>query len=106
MKGLGLEERVQRMGQQEVRFSIKDHKEGFPTRVDVRLLNLCKTEVGRISQQILRRVIKEVKPLWINTAEALEWFRGLEVRRTTRFLQFDVVSFYPSITKEILGKAL
>ena len=30
----------------------------------------------------------------------------MEVRRTTRFLQFDVVSFYPSITKEILGKAL
>ena len=36
----------------------------------------------------------------------LEWFKSLEDKNRSTFIQFDIVQFYPSISEELLGKAI
>ena len=36
----------------------------------------------------------------------VEWFRNLERKSNSKFLKFDVVDFYPSITESLLINAL
>ena len=42
---------------------------------------------------------------WSNTDQVLSWFTSLE-RGKFQFLKFDVVEFYPSITKNLLDSAI
>ena len=43
---------------------------------------------------------------WRNTPEVLNWFKNITHRKTKIFFKFDIVSFYPSITKELLQKSM
>ena len=43
---------------------------------------------------------------WQNTDAVIEWFKGLNNKKRKSFIQFDIESFYPSITPELLDKAL
>ena len=42
---------------------------------------------------------------WTDTDQVLNWFTGLE-KQTYSFFKFDVVDFYPSISKELVIKSL
>ena len=42
---------------------------------------------------------------WRNTQDVINWFSN-EKTAKCEFLQFDVISFYPSISKELFDKAL
>ena len=91
--------------------TIKDHKENFHASPQYRLINPVKTQIGQISKQILEKIVNEIKNashlnLWKNTHSVLNWFNELEKGRKSKFVQFDIESFYPSITKELLTKAL
>ena len=92
-------------------FTLKDHKENFNNKPQVRLLNPTKCELGRISKRMLERIVKQLrKKLKLkqlqNTDSVIEWFKTLDNKEKLRFIQFDIVSFYPSITPELLEKAL
>ena len=41
-----------------------------------------------------------------NTSEVIEWFKNLKQKPKSSFLKFDIQEFYPSITKDLLLKAL
>ena len=43
---------------------------------------------------------------WKNTNDVLNWFKNLENKSELTFIQFDVDSFYPSITLPLLKKAI
>ena len=43
---------------------------------------------------------------WKNTINAIKWFNLLEVKRLMKFVMFDIKDFYPSITQDLLNKAL
>ena len=43
---------------------------------------------------------------WQSTTQVLDWFKGLKNKHQLTFLQFDIASFYPSITIELLQKAI
>ena len=43
---------------------------------------------------------------WRNTSKVIEWFKAIGNKQNHRFVQFDIVEFYPSISKELLNKAL
>ena len=75
------------------------------------MINPAKNELGKVSKNILEKVIKNLVEqtrlnLWKNTAEVINWFNLLKNQRNTKFLKFDIVEFYPSITKKLLEKAL
>ena len=41
-----------------------------------------------------------------NTSEVIEWYKQIEDKPTQTFISFDVCDFYPSITCELLQKAI
>ena len=65
---------------------------------------------------VVRRVVPNDIPLsysgyvlfglWKNTNAVIEWFKEINNKTDHAFISFDVCDFYPSITKELLTKAL
>ena len=43
---------------------------------------------------------------WQNTQAVITWFKSIENKRSSSFIKFDIVNFYPSITKELLTKSI
>ena len=67
--------------------------------------------MGRVSKVILNRLVKNIVKatginLWKSTREVLEWFRSFPDKQNRYFIGFDIVEFYPSITEELLIKAI
>ena len=96
---------------QEAFYTLKDHKESFRNSADSRLINPAKTQVGKVAKQMLEKVVKVVKEksglnLLKNTQSAITWFKALQNKETLTFIQFDVTSFYPSISKKLLIEAI
>ena len=65
----------------------------------------------RISQKILAKVNKEVREAagisqWTNTGEVVEWFKCLENKQKLKFIKFDIVNYYPSISQKVFKEAM
>ena len=108
---LELDDRIEGIAKKTAYLTIKDHKPDFPARLKFRLINPCKSNMGKISKSILDRVNKEVKAAtgvnqWRSTGEVLDWFKGLQGKNRLKWLKFDIESYYPSISMELLKKAL
>ena len=91
--------------------TIKDHKINFESAPSCRLINPAKSDIGKISKQILEKLVKDVNSklnynLWKSTSNVTNWFIHLTQKSRARFVQFDIESFYPSITEKLLDKAL
>ena len=43
---------------------------------------------------------------WRNTQSVIEWFKGLRPKKNTTFLNFDICSFYPNISKTLLQSVI
>ena len=43
---------------------------------------------------------------WEDSNAAIQWFNSVKINSNSRFLQFDIKDFYPSITQELLNNAL
>ena len=41
-----------------------------------------------------------------NTKPVIEWFKAIKNKSKSSFIKFDIVEFYPSISKELLSKAI
>ena len=42
----------------------------------------------------------------MSTSDVVDWFEKLNHKSSKKFIKFDVVSFYPSITEELLKNAI
>ena len=67
--------------------------------------------MGKISKAILDRIISAVQQqlplnMWKSTGAVSDWFTGTERKQECTFICFDIVEFYPSITKDLLDRAL
>ena len=90
---------------------MKDHKENFQNNPTCRLINPTKSELGKVSKQKLAKVVAKVKEItgfnqWKNTDSVLSWFKVIPNKANTVFINFDIDAFYPSITEDLLNKAL
>ena len=91
--------------------TIKDHKENYQNDTKCRLINPTKPELGKISKQKLAKIVEKVKAVtkvnqWRNTDSVLAWFKELPNKNRLNFISFDIVSFYPSISEDLLRKAI
>ena len=43
---------------------------------------------------------------WKNSQDVIKWFRDTPNKKAHTFITFDICDFYPSITRELLDKAL
>ena len=80
---LKIDDCVQKLDENEAYVTIKDHKEGFPDKISCRLINPSKTDIGKISKQILDRVsntilVKNKVNQWKNTYSVIEWYRNIK----------------------------
>ena len=110
-RSLKLDDRVEGTAEKPAFLHIKDHKDDFPQKLSFRLINPTNNNLGRISKCILdsaNMIVRQQSMLnqWRSTKEAIDWFCGLEGKGSTLWLKFDIESFYPSITEELLLKSL
>ena len=108
---LELADRIDAMSESPALISIKDHKDGFPQRVEHRLINKSKSNIGAISKRILDRIncqLRDVTQInqFKSTNEVLVWFNNLENKQNLKFIKLDIEQFYPSISLDLLMKAL
>ena len=108
---LEISDRVEPIANKNAYITIKDHKDNFPNNVKCRLINPAKSNVGKISQQLLQKINSEIRvklglQQWRSTTDTLNWFKNLRNKTRLKFLQLDIVDFYPSITEELFNDAL
>lgn len=75
------------------------------------MINPSKQEIGRISKQMLEKINRKLEDAtninqWKNTSSVLAWYKKLPNKRSSAFISFDVVEFYPSISESLLKRAL
>ena len=102
-----MEDRLGEFKKEKAYILFKDHKPNFENKLQTRLINPLKTELGRISKYIIQNIVTNVKKtnhsnLWGNSYETIEWFRRIKNKSKATFMQFYVIDFYPPITKNIL----
>lgn len=110
-KRLQLEDRINTTAKREAFITMKDHKPNFRDNPTCRLINPTKSEIGKVSKQILDRINRKITAKldlnqWKNTGDVLKWFKNIENKQKNTFIIFDIVDFYPSITADLLNAAL
>ena len=111
-RDLDIADRIFKTTPREAFITLKDHKEDFEVNPKVRLLNPGKPEIGRPAMKILDNIVKNVREKnthlnqAISTKDVLIWFNSLENKDQYKFINFDIESFYPSITEDLILKSL
>ena len=103
--------KIPKLQEKQAFITIKDHKENFPNKIEYRLLNPTKSFFAKYSKNLIDKInltIKNYSKLnqWKNTDNVINWFKNLKLNNNYRLIKFDIVKFYPSITKKTLIKAL
>ena len=108
---LNIEDRMECLAKQQAFITLKDHKENFKNNPTCRLINPAKSEMGLVSKQILERIITEMRSTtllnqWKNTSLVIKWFKNINNKSNHTFVIFDIDSFYPSISENLLKNAI
>jgi hypothetical protein len=108
---LELDDRINCIAKNETFITLKDHKPSFNNKPTCRLINPTKSEIGKISKSILERINSATRAAtqvnqWKNTSEVINWYNQIANKGQYSFICFDICEFYPSISKELLTKAL
>jgi hypothetical protein len=108
---LNIGNRIDVMAETEAFITLKDHKDNFESKPKCRLINPAKSELGKVSKVILDSINQKIRSTtdvnqWINSQSVINWFKEIEHKSRYNFVSFDVVDFYPSITEDLLDKAI
>ena len=109
---LDVANRMDIMAKRESYIKLKDHKNNFANSLPCRLINPTKNEMGIVSKRILDTINTKLRSelngvqLWKNSAAVIQWFETIKSKKNCTFVSFDIVEYYPSITEELLQKAL
>ena len=76
-----------------------------------RLINPANSEIGIARKEYLdsiNKIIREKTNVnqWRNTDADVTWFQNIENTDISLFIKFDIVDFYPSISKDLLINAI
>ena len=109
--GLELENKVEGLAEKQAYITLKDHKKDFIDKPSCRLINPTKNELGAVSSIQLKKINKSLRyrlklKQWRNTSDTLDWFHNIKNKETKKMLQLDIESYYPSISEELLDKAI
>ena len=108
---LEIADRIEDQSNKAAYITLKDHKDDFLNKPKCRLINPAKTQIGRISKQLIEKINSELRAVtglqqWRSTEEVLTWFTHLKHKSRQTFMQIDIVEYYPSISNTLLDKAL
>ena len=76
-----------------------------------RLINPIKSEIGIVSKEYIDSINKIIREKtyvnqWRNSGSVVTWFQNIENKDTSSFIKFDIVTFYPFISKDLLINAI
>ena len=108
---LSILDQVEVMQETEACITIKDHMDEYPNKIPCRLINLSKSNIGKINKAILDTINKNVVRSteinqWKNTSNVLDWYANYTDKNKASFVQFDIENFYPSITSDLLYSSI
>ena len=77
----------------------------------LKIINRPETELSLISKNIIQSIVTKILNnsrynLWKNSLDTIEWFENIKHKNKTTFIQFDIIDFYPTITKELLLQSI
>ena len=75
------------------------------------VVNPSRSDIGRISKRILDRIIPLLRlkvelHQWGSTESVIDWFDEVADKSKSRFIQWDISSYYPTISPILLNKSL
>ena len=105
------DDRIDTTANKDAFISLKNHKPNFANKPTCRLINPTKSEIGKISKEILNRINSKITKenrvnKWKNTTSMIKWFKAIDNKHQHNFICFDIREFYPSISQDLLNKAL
>ena len=109
--GIKIDDRIEYMAKAPTYLTLKDHKDNFRSAHPCRLINPCKSEIGKISKSILENINRNLIKLlqvkqWRNIESVIKLFYSIENKSQGKFIQLDIAKCYPSISEEILDNAI
>ena len=80
---LQLSDRIDVTAKREAFITLKDHKPNFRNKPTCRLINPCKPELGKVSKQLVEKIVCDVKiatniKQWKNTSDVVNWCNSIE----------------------------
>ena len=114
-RSLQIIDRMERHSESNAFLTIKDHKPDFPNTIKCRIINPASNNLGKVSKRVLDKINTKCRAAssvnqWRSTQDVLNWFSLVHsnnrTKKKSQFLQFDICEFYPSISEELLDKAL
>lgn len=108
---LKLSEKMECYADRKAFITLKDHKENFSNNTKCRLINPAKSEIGLVSKKYLEKINADIlkstgSNQWRSTASVVTWFNNIQDKEKYKFIKFDIVDFYPSISEELLNKSI
>ena len=79
---LTIDDRIEKIEETEACITVKDHKEDFLHKLSFRLMNPSKSDIGKISKNLLDKINKILilntnVNQWKNTATVIDWFKNV-----------------------------
>ena len=110
-KDLSLSERTEQYNQNQSFLKLKNHKENFQNNPISRLINPEKWETEIISKYCIDQIHKSIREKlkinqWRNAQVVVTWFKNIKSKSRSFLINFDIVDFCPSISKDFLLKAI
>ena len=110
-ENLELDDRINCLAKTQAFITMKDYKEDFRTNPACGLINPAKSELGKISKNVLEEINTKLRSTlelnqWKSTRSVIEWFNNIENKKNCAFIQLDIKDFYPSVTEKILDNAI
>ena len=110
-KDLNLDEKIEQYNQNQSFMTLKDRKENFQNNPKSRLINPVKSEIGIGSKHFIDQINKSIRKKlnvnqWRNAQAVITWFKNIKSKSSNSFIKFGIVDFYPSISKDLLLKAI
>ena len=108
---LHVEERIETMARKPAFISLEDHKENFENNTKPHLINSAKSNLGKVSKAILDGTNISIRAStgvnqWRSSTSVTEWFNRISEKSSHTSISFDIVDFYPSISKNLLDRAI
>ncbi len=99
------------MAKKDAFITLKDRKENFHNNPTCRLINPAKSRVDLVSKIDLDRINSNLREItsvnqWKFSILVMNWFKNIRDKQHHTFLIFYIVEYYPSITRDLLLKAI
>ena len=98
---LNIDNRAEQIAKQQAFITPKDHKNNFANHPTCRLINPAKSELGKVSKQILDNINSKIRKMtklnqWKNTSDVINWFTNIPDMQKHSFASTSTVSTHPS----------